>query len=66
MKALKNAIMRRSNVEGKYLKSRDPEVKKLYKKQKHYCSWLYKKGKKKYYSKLDLRNITDNKTFWQQ
>ena len=37
---------------------------KIYKKQKTFCSKLYKKERKKIYSKIDKRKITDNKTFW--
>ena len=33
-------------------------------KQKNYCSRLYKKVRKKYYENFDLKNITDNKFFW--
>ena len=63
-KALRKAIMRRSNLEGKYLKNKNSENKKNYRKQKNYCTRLYKKERKKYYSKLDLKNITDNNRFW--
>ena len=41
-KTLRKAIMRRSNLENKYLRSRNPENKEAYKKQKNYCSRLYK------------------------
>ena len=37
---------------------------KIYKKQKNFCSKLYKKERKKIYSKIDKRKVTDNKTFW--
>ena len=63
-KTLRKAIMRRSNLENKYLKSRNPENKEAYKKQKNDCSRLYKKERKMYYSNLDLKNYTDNKEFW--
>ena len=63
-KTLRKAIMRRSNLENKYLKSRNPENKEAYKKQKNYCSRLYKKERKMYYSNLDLKNYKDNKKFW--
>ena len=33
-------------------------------KRENYCSRLYKKERKKYYAKLDLKNITDNNKFW--
>ena len=34
------------------------------KKHKNFCSKLYKKERKKFYSQLDIKNITDNKLFW--
>ena len=34
---------------------------KLYKKQRNFCSILYKKERKRYYEMLDLKNVTDNK-----
>ena len=39
-KALRKAIMRRSNLENKYLKYRTAENKLLYRRQKNYCSRL--------------------------
>ena len=63
-KALRKAIMRRSQLESKYLKNRTEENKKLYKKQRNFCSRLYKKEKKNYYSNLNLKDVTDNKRFW--
>ena len=38
--------MRRSNLQTTYLKKRTPESLKKYKKQKNYCSKLYKKEHK--------------------
>ena len=32
-----------------------------YKKQKNFCSKLYKKERKMFYSQLDINNIADNK-----
>ena len=37
---------------------------KTFKKQKNYCSRLYKKERKNYYENLGVNNITDNKKFW--
>ena len=37
---------------------------KIYKKQKNFCSRLCKKERRKFYSELDIKNITDNKLFW--
>ena len=63
-KVLPKAIMRRSALENKYYKVSSAENKRLYRKQRNYCSKLYKKERKKYYNNLDLKNITDNKLFW--
>ena len=45
-KTLRKAIMRRSMLESKYLKNRNSENKEVYRKQKNYCSRLYKKERK--------------------
>ena len=63
-KTLRKAIMRRSNLENKYLKNRTPENKLLYRRQKNYCSRLYKKERKMYYANLNLTKIKDNNRFW--
>ena len=63
-KALRKAIMKRSELESKYLKNRTNENLKSYKKQRNFCSKLYKKERKKYYERLDLNNVTHNKKFW--
>ena len=63
-KALRKAIMKRSEFESKYVKNKINENLKSYKKQRNLCSKLYKKERKKYYKMLDLKNATDNKEFW--
>ena len=63
-KALRKAIMKRSELESKYVKNKTNENLKSYKKQRNFCSKLYKKERKKYYEMLDLKNVTDNKEFW--
>ena len=63
-KALRKAIMKRSELESKYVKNRTNENLKSYKKQRNFCSKLYKKERKKYYERLDLNNVTDNKKLW--
>ena len=63
-KALRKAIMKHSALENKYLRNNTTENKIHYKKQKKFCSRLYKKERKKFYSNLEINNITDNKTFW--
>ena len=62
-KPLRKAIMKRSQLEYKYLQNSSNENKIRYKKQKNLCSRLYKKEGKKLYSKLDIKNFTDNKQF---
>ena len=63
-KALRKAIMKRSKLENEYVKNKNNENLKSYKKQRNFCSKLYKKERKKYYKMLDLKNVTDNKEFW--
>ena len=63
-KQLRKAIMDRSYLENKYYKYRTPVLWQAYKKQKNYCNRLYKRERKRYYSNLNLSNITDNKKFW--
>ena len=63
-KSLCKAIMKRSLLASKYLRNSTVENMKIYKKQKNFCSRLYKKERKKFYSELDIKSITDNKLFW--
>ena len=56
--------MRRFYLEGKHYKTRDPEMGRFYRRQTNFCSRLYKKERKKYYTRLDIREVTDNKKFW--
>ena len=63
-KPLRKAIMKRSQLENKYLQNSSNENKIRYKKQKIFCRRLYKKERKKFYSNLDIKIFTDNKQFW--
>ena len=63
-KALRKAIMKRSQSEKIYFKKRTRESFKKYKKQKNYCSRLYKRDRKSFFESIDSSKITDNKTFW--
>ena len=51
-KQLRKAIMRRSALENKFRKYKTEEHNKAYRKQKNYCSRLYKKERMKYYNNL--------------
>ena len=63
-KILSKAVMTRSRLRNRYLK--DPiTIKKVeYKKYRNYCVRLFKKEKKKYYERLDIKRFADNKKFW--
>ena len=63
-KTLRKAIMKRTELETKYLKYRTKTNLTSYKKQRNFCSKLYKKERKKYYNNLNIKNITENKEFW--
>ena len=55
------AIMRRSLLEKKYLKTKTQTDLKLYKKHKNFCSKLHKRDRRKYYESLDMKNVLDSK-----
>ena len=63
-KAYRKAVMRRSELETKYLKNSTLENFNKFRKQKNFCSKLYKKERKKFCDKLDIKLVTDNKKFW--
>ena len=63
-KALRKIIMKRSQLEKIYFKKRTQESFKKYKKQKNYCSRLYRRNRKSFFESMDSSKITDNKTFW--
>ena len=63
-KALRKAIANRSRLENQYFKNKSKESLSVYKKQNNFCSGLYKKERTRYYANLDLKKITDSKTFW--
>ena len=63
-KELNQAIMVRSKLRNKYLKSKSEIDKQRYNKQINYCVKLLRLKMQKYYESLDISKITDNKTFW--
>ena len=56
--------MKRSELKTKYLKNSTLENFTKFGKQKNLCNRLYKKDRKKFQDKLDIKLVTDNKTFW--
>ena len=65
-KALKKVIADRSRLENRYYKCKTDASLRAYKKQTKFCSKLYKKERKKYYTNLDLKKITDSNKFWKR
>jgi hypothetical protein len=63
-KSLRKAIMRRSQLQSKYYKTRHADDYEMFKKQLNFVSKMYKKEKKMFYKNLDIMKVLDNKTFW--
>ena len=57
--------MDRSQLRNKFLKTRSNENKRTFNTQMNYFLTLVRKAKKDYYNKLDHKNVTENKTFWE-
>ena len=56
--------MNRTRLRNVYLRKRSDENRKKYSKQRNFCVSLLRRTKRKYYSSLDEKSITDNKKFW--
>ena len=63
-KELKNAIMVRSILRNKFLKSRSEEDRKVYNKKRIKCVKLLKKTKRSYFSNLNTKRVVGNKKLW--
>ena len=63
-KEMRKAIMLRSQLENKFYQYVTEENWNSLKRQRNYCNRLYKRERKRYYSNLNLKNINDNKKFW--
>ena len=63
-KNMRKAIMLRSQLENKFFAHGSQRYWNALKKQRNYCTRLYKRERKRFYSDLNLKNITDNKKFW--
>ena len=59
-KTLRKTIMRRSQPETKYLKTKTQTDLKHYKKRKNVCSKLYKRERRKYCESLDMFSTVKN------
>ena len=58
--------MRRTRLRNKFIDSKTDSNRITYNKQCNYCISLIRKEKKAYYSNLNIRDVTDNKTFWRK
>ena len=63
---LRKAIMNRSRLLNKFKKDNSEQNKWAYKKQRNLCVKLLKKAKRTFYNTLDVKKISDNKTFWKK
>ena len=63
-KTILKAIMDRSLLRNKFLKTRPNVGKRTYSTQRNNRLILVRKAKKDCYINLDHENVTDNKTFW--
>ena len=63
-KQLRKASMRRSRLNNIYNKTRSPENWDNYKKQRNFCVDLLRKTKRSYFEQINIKNISDNKKFW--
>ena len=63
-KELRKEHMKRTRMKNKYLKNRNEENFRIYKKQRNRCVFLLKETKKTYFENLHPSKISDNKKFW--
>ena len=64
-KAFSRAVMQRTRLRNKFLKNPGEENKLLYNKQRNFCVSLLRKEKKEYFAKINEKDISDNRNFWQ-
>ena len=62
---LHKAIMKRSRLGNKFLRSKTDISREEYKKQRNLCVCLLKKAKNEHFTNPDTKSVTDNKKFWQ-
>ena len=59
-------VMRRTRLRNKFIDSKTDAERIAYNKQRNYCVSLIQKENKAYCSNLNIRDETDNKTFWRK
>ena len=63
-KEILKAIMNRTRLRNKFLRSRSAEERSAYNQQRSFCLSLVGKAKNDYYNNLDHKKVTENKSFW--
>ena len=63
-KELRKAIMNRSKLRNKFLKTRSEESKRRFNRQRNFCVSLLRKIKRRFFGKLGHRVVSDNRKFW--
>ena len=63
-KELDKEIMERSILSNNFLKPKSQKDQLKYNKQHNFCKKLVKINKKLYFSKLDIKKLVDNRSFW--
>ena len=59
-------VMKMTRLRNKFIDSKADVHRIAYNKQRNYFVSLIRKEKKAYYSNLNIRDVTDNKTFWRK
>ena len=63
---IRKEVMKRTRLKNKFIDSKTNAKRIAYNRQRNYCSSLIRKEKKAYYSNLNIRDVTGNKTFWRK
>ena len=65
-KRINQEIMKRSRLRNKFLNTKSDIDRRAYNKQRNICVTLTRQQKKNFLSKLNTREVTDNKKFWRK
>ena len=63
-KEMRKAIMVRSKLKSLFHKTKSPEIRVLYNRQRNYCVSLLKRTKRNYFERLNENKISDSRKFW--
>ena len=63
-KTISREIVKRTRMRNKFLREKTEANRRAYNIQRNYCTSLIRKTKRDYYSNLNHKQVTDNKSFW--